>query len=94
MPDAPLASRYTVSLVEVSVSTLMRLKLAAAAARRASRSTGAATAASVVTKPSMVAIDGAIMPLPLAMPPRVTVRLPAVNVRTADLAIRSVVRMA
>ena len=68
-PLAPLASANTQSLVEHSPSTVIALKVSSTAARSARCSSAGATAASVVTKPSIVAIIGSIMPEPLAMPP-------------------------
>ena len=60
------------SLVEVSPSTLMQLKVVAACAASRSCSTGAAMAASVKMKQSIVAMSGAIMPAPLQNPLRIT----------------------
>ena len=65
---SPVANKRTVSLVEVSLSTVMRLNDRATAADSAVWSTSGATARSVKTNPSIVAMSGAIMPLPLAMP--------------------------
>ena len=47
--------------------------------------TGAAIGASVTTKESIVAMSGAIMPAPLAMPLMVTVASPSVAVPRRDL---------
>ena len=68
LPAAPVANRSTVSLVEVSLSTVVQLKLVAVASANRSCSAAAGIAASVNTKHSMVAMSGAIMPLPLAKP--------------------------
>ena len=57
-------------------------------------SAGAAIAASVKTKESMVAMSGAIMPAPLAMPLMVTVALPMRAVAVATLGNVSVVMIA
>ena len=57
------------SLVEVSPSTVSRLKERSVARRRISPSTSAGTAASVVTNARVVAMSGWIMPEPLTMPP-------------------------
>ena len=57
-PAAPLASTQRVSLVEVSPSTEMRLKVRAAAAAVSRCSRAGAAAASVITKASMVARRG------------------------------------
>ena len=65
---APVAASSSVSLVEVSPSTVMQLKERSEASRSSARSTGAGSLASVATKASMVAMSGAIMPDPLAMP--------------------------
>ena len=54
----PLASSRTVSLVLVSPSMLIQLKLLRTAADRAAWSTGAVTAALVVITLSMVAMSG------------------------------------
>ena len=47
LPAMPLAIRKTLSLVEVSLSTVMALKLSSLAARRHAARTDAGTAASV-----------------------------------------------
>ena len=70
LPARPLARIVTMSLVEVSPSTLIMLKVVWMSPESAFCSIGALTAASVVRKTSMVAILGWIMPLPLAIPPR------------------------
>ena len=58
----------TVSLVDVQPSTVMELNESATAARSRSARGPGSTAASVVRKASMVAMSGASMPAPLAMP--------------------------
>ena len=63
----------TVSLVEVAPSTFSVLNVRLAASRRISVISSEVTSASVVRKASIVAMFGAIMPQPLAMPPRVKV---------------------
>ena len=63
-----MAASSTVSLVDVSESTVTRLKLACTEAARHSWAVAGSTAKSVNTKASIVAMSGAIMPLPLAMP--------------------------
>src|SRR5262249_18714326 len=93
-PASPLASVSTVSLGLVCSSTLMRLKLPSAASRSAAASDGAVIAQSVTVNTSMVAMLGAIIPLPLAMPARDTVRPPSRTRRNADLVARSVVTIA
>ena len=71
IPDAPLASSSTVSLVDMQPSESIRSNVIRVAARSAaSRASGPATA-SVVSTQSMVAMAGASMPAPLAMPPTV-----------------------
>src|SRR5262245_32129886 len=83
-PAAPVAIRMKESLVEVSPSTLMRLKEASAASATSVSRARCGSAASVATKPSMVAISGRIIPAPLAIP--VTVAPPA----RRDLALGTV----
>src|SRR5881628_123997 len=91
---SPLAMTATVSLVDVSLSTVMRLNERSTARLRIGSSAPRATAASVVTKQNIVAMWGSIMPTPLAIPPRVTVR-PPISQRSAASFVRvSVVRMA
>ena len=70
LPARPLARIVTMSLVEVSPSTLIMLNVVRISPDSAFCSMGALIAASVVRKTSMVAMLGWIMPLPLAMPPR------------------------
>ena len=93
-PEAPLASASTVSLVDVSPSTVMWLKDSFTAAHSTSRKTVGATAASVVMKASMVAMRGWIIPAPLATPARQTDRTPASVRNTQDFENVSVVLMA
>ena len=69
---APVANISSVSLVEVSLSTVTALKVLAVALRKQRLQDGAAICASVATKDSIVAMSGAIMPAPLAMPLMVT----------------------
>src|SRR6266566_6054059 len=93
-PDAPPASSSTVSLVLVSPSTEMALKLRSATRRSSGCSAAGSPAASVVSTASSVAMSGWIIPAPLAIPP--TVIMPAgVSKRTAQCLGRvSVVMMA
>ena len=93
-PDAPPASRSTVSLVLVSPSTEMALKLRSATRRSSGWSAAGSPTASVVSTASRVAMSGWIIPAPLAIPPTVT--MPAgVSKRTAQCFGRvSVVMMA
>ena len=72
----------------------MQLNEASAASRTSRASSGCATAASVATKPSMVAMFGRIMPAPLAMPVTVTAVPPRLTFREAALGTVSVVMMA
>src|SRR5262245_14293385 len=74
-PAAPVAMRMKESFVEVSPSTLMRLKEASAASATSRSSASCASAASVATNPSIVAMSGRIIPAPFAIP--VTVAAPA-----------------
>ena len=67
----PLASTSTVSLVDVQPSTVMALKETPTAALSAAARRSGSTAASVVQSASMVAMSGASMAAPLAMPPTV-----------------------
>ncbi|MNC91186.1 hypothetical protein D3C83_73940 [compost metagenome] len=67
----------------MSPSTVIALKLDATERDRSDCSTGAAIAASVATKASIVAMSGAIMPAPLAMPLIVTVAAPIATRREA-----------
>ena len=76
-PAWPVAKRSSVSEVEVSLSTVMALKLSLTPSASSACSTGAAIGASVTTKESIVAMSGAIMPAPLAMPLMVTVASPS-----------------
>ena len=69
LPARPLASSATMSLVEVSPSTLTMLKESCTSAESAFCSMAGEIAASVVTKMSMVAMLGLIMPTPLPMAP-------------------------
>src|SRR3546814_8590735 len=84
----------TVSLVDVSLSTVVQLK--ERSADRLSRvcSAGAGILASVNTKPNIVAMSGAIMPEPLAMQFSVTSEAPMRTVRVATLGNVSVVMIA
>ena len=69
VPEAPLHSSVTVSLVDMQPSESSRSKLTRVAARRARSAVAASTSASVVITTSIVASCGASMPAPLAMPP-------------------------
>ena len=89
----PVANSSTVSLVEVSLSTVVQLKLAATPRASIACKAAAGIAASVKTKQSIVAMSGAIMPLPLAMPQMRTSVSPIRAVRVAALGKVSVVMM-
>ena len=90
----PVAKSIRVSDVEVSLSTVMQLNEVSTPRDSRACSTGAAMGASVKTKLSMVAMSGAIMPAPLAMPLRVTGTPPRSTVAVASLGKVSVVMMA
>ncbi len=90
----PVAKASRVSDVEVSPSMVTALKLSTTPSARRRCSAGAAIGASVNTKASMVAMSGAIMPAPLAMPQMVTVVLPIFASAVAPLGKVSVVMMA
>ncbi len=89
----PVANASTVSLVDVSLSTVMHEKLARFASARAFCRKAGSTAASVKMKPSIVAMSGAIMPDPLMMPTRFTRVLPTNALVAAPLGKVSVVPM-
>jgi len=80
---APVAKISSVSLVEVSLSTVTALKVVSAPRFRSFWRTGASIGASVATKDSIVAMSGAIMPAPLAMPLIVTSTPPSFTVAVA-----------
>ncbi len=67
-----MANSSSVSEVELSLSTVIALNEASVASPSSACSTGAGMAASVTTKANIVAMSGAIMPEPLAMPASVT----------------------
>ena len=73
---------------------MIELKLVSVSARSSVFSTGADSAASVNTKASMVAIFGAIMPDPLAMPASETFTPSISQIAPAPLANVSVVMIA
>ena len=94
LPAAAVATSAQASLVEVSPSTVMRLKLASTASPTIERNARGSTAASVAMNASIVAMSGRIIPEPLAIPVTVTVRPPRSRVRDAPLGTVSVVAMA
>ena len=89
-----MATISSVSLVEVSPSTVTQFSDLSAASASSFCSTPPGTLASVKTKPSMVAMSGAIMPEPLRKPLMVTVRSPILAWRVASLGKVSVVMIA
>ena len=70
------------SFVDVSPSTVIALNVSAQASLTARCRSAGSTAASVVRKPSIVAMFGSIMPEPLAIPP-IWKTPPGVDTRTA-----------
>ena len=82
------------SLVEVSPSTVTRLKVRATTSWRASESISWVMAQSQVRKASMVPMLGWIMPEPLAMAPRRTSRPPSSKETAISFFRVSVVMMA
>src|SRR5277367_1356426 len=93
-PDAPLASSVTVSLVDVSPSTVMELNVRETTARNARDSSVGKIAASVARKPSMVAMLGWIIPAPLVQPRMRTCLPPKRHFAAAHLGRVSVVMIA
>src|SRR5665811_1623217 len=93
-PEAPLQKPSTMSFVDSWPSTVMRLNEAATAACMSSPQASAVTTASQVTKHSIVAMLGLIMPQPLAARPMRTTPSASFTSRSPDLACLSVVRMA
>ena len=89
-----MAKSSTVSLVEVSESTVIRLKLRSTAPASRACSTGAGRSASVNANPSIVAMSGAIIPLPLAIAATRTVSPSRRASPPAPFGKVSVVRMA
>jgi hypothetical protein len=73
----------SVSEVEVSLSTVMALNEPRTPFASSACRTGAGIGASVKTKESIVAMSGAIMPAPLAMPLIVTTASPIATRRVA-----------
>ena len=88
-----LAIKVRESLVEVSPSTVMRLKDPSARSLTKPAIKPGAMQASVAIKPSMVAMFGRIMPAPLAMPVTVIVADPRLICLLKALATVSVVMM-
>ena len=94
LPAAPVAHSSTVSEVEVSPSTVTALNERSFDRASSFCSSGAGMLASVKTKPSIVAMSGAIMPLPLAKPAMRTVVTSIRASAPAPLGKVSVVMMA
>ena len=90
----PVAASIKQSLVDVSPSTLMRLKLRSASFLVRTGIRWGATFALQATNASMVAISGFIMPEPLAIPVMTTSPVDRVTRRLTSLATVSVVMMA
>src|SRR6185503_6095004 len=93
-PDAPFARTSSVSLVLVSPSTEIALKVVSAARETMRRRSPGSTAASVVTNASSVAMFGWIIPAPFATPPMRTVPAVRFSSRSATLGRVSVVMIA
>ena len=91
---APVANASSVSDVEVSPSTVTALNVSSTPAFSSDCSAECEIGASVNTNESMVAMSGAIMPEPLAMPLMVTVALPSFAVDVATFGKVSVVMIA
>ena len=90
----PLARTATVSLVDWSPSTVIRLNERSTPRRVTPARASRAMTASVVTKQNIVARCGSSIPTPLAMPPSVTGRPPTSTRSAASLGRVSVVMMA
>jgi hypothetical protein len=93
-PVLCVAKTSRVSLVERSPSTVTLLKVRTVIASTSVCRAAGAIRASVATKASMVAISGAIMPEPLAIPPTRTVAPSTLASAKAPLGKVSVVEMA
>ena len=91
---APVANASRVSEVEVSLSMVTALKVSSTPLFSSDCSASAEIGASVNTNDSIVAMSGAIMPAPLAMPLMVTVALPSFTLAVATFGKVSVVMMA
>ena len=94
LPARWVAIRTNESLVEVSPSIVMQLNDASAASRTSCCMSAGSIAASVATKPSIVAMLGRIMPAPLLMPVTATVLPPSCTVSDAAFGTVSVVMIA
>ena len=92
-PARPFAITATISLVEVSPSTLTILKVFFTSVESARPSISGLMAQSVVMNTSMVAILGWIIPEPLAIPPMRHTLPPTVNSTATVFSLVSVVIM-
>src|SRR6478752_6430543 len=90
----PVAKASRVSDVEVSPSMVTALNVSSTLSLSSACSAPDAIGASVNTNASMVAMSGAIIPAPLAMPLIVTFALPSFTVAVATFGKVSVVMMA
>ena len=93
-PLVPFASSITQSFVEHSPSTVIALNVSLTVSRSARSRSAGGTAASVVTKASIVAMFGSIMPDPFAIPPMAISRPPRETRAAASFGKGSVVMMA
>src|SRR5258707_3358033 len=91
---AAVANASSVSDVDVSPSMVTALKVSSTPLCSSDCNAPAAIGASVNTNASMVAMSGAIMPAPLAMPLMMTFALPSFTVAVATFGKVSVVMMA
>ena len=90
----PVANIISVSEVEVSPSIVTALNVSVTPSLSSACNAAAEIAASVKTNDSIVAMSGAIMPAPLAMPLIVTLALPIFAVAVATFGNVSVVMIA
>ena len=90
----PVAANIKQSLVDVSPSTLMRLKLLLAKSTVNCLSNGSLILALHATKANMVAISGLIMPAPFAIPVITTSPLDSATHRLLSFGPVSVVKIA
>src|SRR6478735_9122134 len=90
----PVAKASNVSDVEVSLSMVTALNVSSTPVLSSDCSTADDNGASVNTNDSMVAMSGAIIPAPLAMPLMVTLVLPSFTVAVATFGKVSVVMIA
>ena len=93
-PERPFANRKHESLVLVSPSTVIMLKLRSTARLSAARANALSNCASVPMNASIVAMFGWIMPTPLVIAPMRTSRPPISSATAHSLGLVSVVMMA